>query len=162
MVSVVVIVIAAIVLVVIGILVYEMAFKKSGSGSKPEVFVVVGKNTPESPFYQFTPANAPGIALQMSANGTVATMAQLQDAFNAGAGWCAAGWVNNTGTAPTASYPNQKLGDCGQYIGKGVQTWANIPNNLAGVTVWGIKPKASPDARFVVLPFNSTKYSQHD
>lgn len=78
--------------------------------------------------------------------GTVATYAQLQDAFSKGAHWCKPGWVSDT-DKPLAYFPMQEAAaPCGN--GVGVMAM-NIQR--AHVNCFGVKPESGKDGR--IMPF---------
>lgn len=84
-------------------------------------------------------------------NAVVASSAQVQDAYNYGADWCATGWVSDN----SAIYPIQTpRPGCGN-DSPGVMSY--IPSNrLAGVNCYGMKP---PQGTPNVLPFNQNSWN---
>lgn len=112
---------------------------------KPEVFQISG--------YDYTKDQASG---QCSAYGaTVATRAQLDAAWTAGADWCSTGWVSD-GNTPVYPSNTRLQGGCGNGAVH-VQEYLP-PTGKAAIHCYGVKPAS--DAK--LHHFNETKWSRYD
>lgn len=70
--------------------------------------------------------------------GTLATKAQLQSAFRAGAEWCSTGWISDE---TNQYYPMQKTGVTGCSEGLSGPTLIQKNQSTASATCYGIKPQ---------------------
>jgi len=147
-----------IIALVISLLLYFIVFKKyiKQNYTSPEVYCVVGPTGITSPnmIPSFTKDQAKFIAYQLGGN--IATSEQLYKAYLAGARWSINAWINNVNPA------NDTL--VGQYpMADGIHE-GYIVNNLAMLTVYGIKPIKSQAItnKWQVLPFNGSKWSMFD
>jgi hypothetical protein len=108
-----------------------------------EVFAV-------GPDYNYTNDEARFICQKYDAK--VASLSQVEDAFNKGADWCFTGWVSDY---PDAMYPVQvPRSGCGRRK-REVVLYTPLPKegskvSKAGVHCYGIKPPATTN----ILPFN--------
>lgn len=84
-------------------------------------------------------------------NGVVASSAQVQDAYNYGADWCATGWVSDNGAMYPIQIPRSGCGNGSPGVISDTPT-----SNLAGVNCYGIKP---PQGTPNIFPFNQTSWN---
>ena len=107
------------------------------------------------PNYQYTKDQADGVCAKYGA--TVATTAQLQDAYAHGADWCFSGWVADGG----GKWPitTSVIGGCGGRTG--IIEWTP-PNNQAGVNCYGPKPGVNDPAATngTIRSFNNQMWDQ--
>jgi hypothetical protein len=131
---------------------YDIDLKSSASDNKiigpTQVFAV-------GPGYQYSKAQADDVCAKYGA--TVATTAQLQDAYAHGADWCFSGWTADGG----GKWPitTSAIGGCGGH--PGVIEWTP-DNQQAGVTCYGPKPGINnPISQGgVIKPFNQQMWDQ--
>lgn len=118
-----------------------------------EVFYVGGPDYA----YIFKPEQAPSVA--KAVGGVVATNAQLQEAHGKLADWCASGF---TADAIGGSWPTNTSLATGCGDGKpGIMHWTPA-SGLAGVNVYGVKPKQDKVIPgYKIYPFNASKWSQY-
>jgi hypothetical protein len=125
-------------------------YKQSRHGPTSEVFYVGG--------YDYTKAQAVGVCAKHGA--TVASNRQLIAAREAGADWCATGWLSDQ---TVAKYPINTtiMPGCG---GSPSVVEYTPPTGKAGVNCFGVKPEkvegAGSDA--TLRKWNSTKWSRHE
>ena len=125
-------------------------YQQSRHGPISEVFYVGG--------YDYTKAQAAGICTKHGA--TVASNRQLIAAREAGADWCATGWLSDQ---TVAKYPINTtiMPGCG---GSPSVVEYTPPTGKAGVNCFGVKPEkvqgAGSDA--TLRNWNSTKWSRYD
>lgn len=113
----------------------------------PEVFYVsVGSGTSHLGNYNTPPEQASAVCASYGAR--VASFAELTQAQQAGADWCATGWVSDSSKA---SYPitTSLMGGCA--LTPGISTWTP-GNGKAGTNCIGIKPPKGTDD---ILPFQT-------
>lgn len=82
---------------------------------------------------------------------------QLEDAQKAGAEWCSAGFMEDG----TCAWPRQTyVAGCG---GPPIAKWCPA-DGLGSVNAYGIKPpkEKGNTPQYVIIPFNSRKWSQYD
>jgi len=107
------------------------------------------------PNYQYTRDQASNVCAQYGAS--VASTAQLQDAYINGADWCFSGWVADGG----GKWPitTSVIPGCGGT--PGLQSWTP-DNNMAGVTCYGPKPGINNPAsqNGTIKPFNQQMWNQ--
>lgn len=126
--------------------------------AKPEVYIVTDGS------YFAKPEDAVEVAKLF--DGVVATDAQINDAWKAGAEWCSTGWFQSgsPGVVSSAGYPMQHLDPGG---GCGVKSPLNLfisPDGLANVTIYGVKPRKSAKPKnfngknLYPLPFNGSEW----
>jgi hypothetical protein len=88
---------------------------------------------------------------------SVATIDELENAYNLGASWCSCGWMKNIVQGAftyAAMYPNNtEIAQCGS---KGLVNCNKALTDSVGVVCYGIKPRQGSDSR--ILPFNATNY----
>ena len=118
------------------------------------------------PGYDYTKDQADGVCAKYGA--TVATTAQLQDAYAHGADWCFSGWVADGGQSSPAGgaglvgkWPitTTVIGGCGGRTG--VIEWTP-ENQKAGVTCYGPKPAIDNPAATngTIKAFNNQMWDQ--
>ena len=117
--------------------------------SPPEVFQV------QAPTGGYQIAQQDAAATCAIFGAQVATMAQLTQANQAGAEWCASGWVSDSSQPyyPITTLAN--VSGCGSGQSPVLETWMP-PGNLANVNCYGVKPVPGTEN---VYPFNSTSWS---
>lgn len=107
------------------------------------------------PGYDYTKGQAQEVCAKYGA--TVATTAQLQDAYAHGADWCFSGWVADGG----GKWPitTSVIGGCGGRTG--VIEWTP-DNQKAGVNCYGPKPGVTDPAsqNGVIKPFNQQMWDR--
>lgn len=144
---------------------------RSKTAEKPEVFYVNGPGGPGRPGnHAYSALRSEANEICSSYGARVATYAELVDAQQNGANWCATGWVADRADA---SFPiNEDVrGGCADR--PGIQTWSppvswfrevGLTNNtgqpLAGVNCYGVKPPSGFPANMKIPPFNTKRWNQ--
>lgn len=117
----------------------------------PEVFYV-------QPGYIWTKSEGDSVCSKYN-NSKLASMSQLNDAYNKGAQWCGSGWVSDD---QFGKYPMQQGGIPGcSPGGPGIQTYLDSNVDKAGVNCYGPKPQQGTSDVFVFSNINN-KWSQYD
>lgn len=113
------------------------------------------------PTYDYTKDQAQNVCAKYGA--TVATTAQLQDAYVHGADWCFSGWMADGGSKWPIT--TSVIDGCGGKTGLGdrigIIEWTP-DNQKAGVTCYGPKPGVTDPAsqNGTILPFNQQMWDQ--